>query len=154
MCRHGLTEETLLVPPPRVVQNARGLLKNPAVFDSWAREAHADYGAFDFFQASETRGGWNKTPEALMRAYVHIALFFSLLTLFEVWANLRGVRVDVSTHPPAIVRRALFCHIEAKRMNIKISPHEFLYRQFGAGMITAALMEAIIGGYVSQRARR
>ena len=146
-----LAEERKLVSP-QVLANVRKLLKDPAAPDSWVREIHADCGAFDFFYASSTHGGWSASSEDLMRANIHMSFFFALLSLFEVHAQNSGVDLDVTTHPPAVIRRAVFCHIMAKRHGM--SQQDFMLIQFGAGFAVGCLMEAIIAEYVKTRGRR
>src|SRR5207245_2462106 len=72
-------EEKVMVRP-EVIENAKRLLRNPAVREALVNEIHADCGAFDYFYASETAGwrGWVSPQDTLMRAYVHMAVFFSL----------------------------------------------------------------------------
>ena len=143
-----LAEEKLLVRH-QVMENVKRLLKDVAVLDSWVRELHADCGAFDYLYATKTHGGWDASRQKLMDTYVHMAFFFSLLTVFEIYAQTTGQKVDVTTHPPAIVRRAVFCHIQAKRN--RMSQEDFLFRQFGAGTVVGYIMEAIIREYMKLR---
>ncbi|MGD0952599.1 MAG: hypothetical protein ABR985_09430 [Methanotrichaceae archaeon] len=141
-----LAEEKLMVPP-HVVDNARQLLKEPDVLDAWVREINADCGALDFSYASNTLGGMYKSREALMRIYIQMALFFSILRLFEAYAQATGHEINVITHPPASIRRAVFCHIQAKRYHM--SEEDFLLHQFGAGAAVSFIMDAIIGDYMN-----
>lgn len=139
-------------PDSRVVDNARRMLKDPAILDSWVREIHADCGAFDFFYASATHGGWGPSREALRDAYVYMSFFFSLLTLFELYEIAIGQGEDATTHPTAVIRRSVWCHIQAKKYGM--SQEDFLCQQFGAGFFVQCIMEAIFKEYASVLKRR
>jgi hypothetical protein len=137
---------------PEAIEEVEALLRRGDVLDNWVRETHADCGAYDFACASDTLGGWIRGPEAapyVMEVNINMALFFSLLTLFEVWARLRGAVGDISTHPPASIRRAVFYHIQAKKLGM--SQEDFLFRQFGAGTAIDYIMGRIIGEYMAVR---
>ena len=146
-----LKEEKLLVRP-EVLGNARRLLKDRAVLSNWVRETHADCGAYDYAGASATFGGWVKGDEArrkLMQINVNMAIFFWLNSLLELYTESRGGEIDVTTHPPAAIRRAIFVHIQAKKQGM--SQQEFLFRQFGAGIAAGFLLERIAEEYLRTR---
>jgi hypothetical protein len=124
------------------MENAKDLLRDNSILDAWIREIHADNGAFEFLYASNTHGGWIKSREYLMRAYVDISFFFSLLTLFEIYLQSRGFEVNVSTHPPACIRRAMFCYIQSLKNNM--NEQDFLFRQFGAGSLVHFIMDIVL----------
>jgi hypothetical protein len=138
-----LDEEMML--PPAVLSTARQALRDPAVLSAWTREFHADAGAFEYLHATMTHGGWHTTPEKLASAHSHMSFFFALNAMVEEYLERRGHTSDHRTHPPWNIRRAVFCHIQAKRL--KLSQQDFMTRQFGYGLATAILMDRILDAY-------
>ncbi|QDU23309.1 hypothetical protein [Urbifossiella limnaea] len=141
-----LDEESALVRPA-VLATAREALRDPTVMDSWVREFHADMGGFEYLHATETHGGWAKSPEKLASAYMHVSFFFALNAMVETHLERREHEYDHRSHPPWNIRRAVFCHIQAKRMGM--SQQDYLFRQFGAGFATSILMDRILDVYLN-----
>ena len=137
------SEENVLVNST-VMKNVRQLLRDKNILHNWIRETLADCDAYEYAFATMTHGGWIKGSDALpylREAYVDMSVFFSILGLYEIYAKSREAEPDVTTHPSALVRSAIFCHIQAKKL--RMSQQTFLFQQFGAGVAVQFIMGRI-----------
>jgi hypothetical protein len=137
---------------PQAIAEIEVILRREDVFENWVRETHADCGAYDYACASSTFGGWIRGAQAapyIMQVNINMALFFALFTVCEMWMQLRGARVDVTTHLTAAIRRSVFYHVQAERLGM--SEQDFLFRQFGAGAAVDYILDRIVAEYMTAR---
>jgi hypothetical protein len=142
-----LLEDSIFIGK-KVTENIKLLLNKRNVLDNWKKEVRADTEAFDYLASSCSFGGRIQSREILRDNYVTMAYFFSLLTMFEIFFQRVGIDLDVSTHPPAATRRAIFNHIQRKKCNMSL--HDYMFTQNGSGFFVSCIMEKIISEYVTQ----
>lgn len=148
--RSWLNEEKILLNST-VMNNVRRLLRDQNILGNWVRESLADDDAYEYAFASLTHGHWIRGTDELpylREVYVAMAILFSLLGLWELYNQSRGMPPDVmfTTHPSALARPAVWCHIQAKKVGL--SQEAFLSEQFGAGMVVLIAMAKIFGKVV------
>jgi hypothetical protein len=138
--RSWLKEENVFVNST-IMKDVRQLLRDKNILHHWIRETLADCDSFQSFFTNMTFGGWIKGSDArpqLREAYVGMSVLFSILGLHEMYAKSRGAPPDVTTHPSAVIRLAIFCHIQAKKL--RMSQETFLFQQFGAGVAVRLIL--------------
>ena len=143
-----LNSEHVLVKKEKF-ENAKAHLADKNIRKSWINEVNADIGAFKYSQNTATMGGWMRSPEILKETYILLEFLFSIVHLFEIFNYKNGIKNNMSTHPPSVIRRSIFHHIAAKRFGM--SELDYANKQNGAGLAVRILMEVIIDKYLRER---